>query len=131
MKVKTMMTLVFALALWTSAVVLFAEPLIDVNLSNSLPIPHAYDEVIKLESGDLQFYKMTVGDGSIQIAGFQYLIQSNTFTDLVQIGSITGFWGIAFREMGVQRFGKFYTIYQYPRYDPQVLIIIRLDAHEF
>ena len=132
MKVKTMMTLVIAIALWASAVVLFAEPPhIDVNLVNSLPIPHAYDEVIKLESGDLQFYKMTVGDGNIQIAGFQYLIQSNTFTDLVQIGSATGFEGIAFREMDVQRFGKFYTIYQYPRYDPQVLIIIRLDAHEF
>ena len=112
MKAKTMMTLVIAIALWASAVVLFAEPPhIDVSLANFLPIPYAYDEVIKLPSGDLQFYKMTPGDGNIQIAGFQYLIQSNTLTDLVQIGSATGFEGIAFREMGVQRFGKFYTIY--------------------
>jgi len=87
--------------------------------------------VIKLPSGDLQFYKMTPGDGNIQIAGFQYLTHSNTLTELVQIGTISGFEGIAFREFGTQRFGKYYAVYQYPRYDPQGLVIIRLDTHEF
>ncbi|MDD3535833.1 MAG: T9SS type A sorting domain-containing protein [Candidatus Cloacimonetes bacterium] len=127
-----MITLVCAVVLWASATALFAvQPHIDVSLANSLPIPHAYDEVIKLESGDLQFYKFTVSDGNIQIAGFQYLTQSYTFTELVQIGTITGFEGTAFKEIGTQRFGKFYVIYQYPEIDPQVLIIIRLDTYEF
>lgn len=130
MKTNVLMILVFAIALWASAVVLFAEaPNIDVNMVNSLPIPHAYDEVIKLESGDLQFYKMTVGYGDIQIASFQYLIQSNTFTDLVQIGSITGFKGTAFKEIGTQRFGKFYVIYQYPQNYPEGFVIIRMDGN--
>jgi hypothetical protein len=73
---------------------------------------------------------MTTGDGSIQIAGFQYLLQSNTLTEVVQIGSITGIAGTAVKEISTQRFGKYFVVYQYPQGSPQGLVIIRLDTHD-
>ncbi|HNQ42931.1 MAG TPA: hypothetical protein PKI59_00800, partial [Candidatus Cloacimonadota bacterium] len=131
MKVKDVMSGGLAVILWIAVFGLFAQqPQIDINLTNSLWIPHAYDDVIKLPSGDLQFYKMTTGDGSIQIAGFQYLLQSNTLTEVVQIGSITGIAGTAVKEISTQRFGKYFVVYQYPQGSPQGLVIIRLDTHD-
>jgi hypothetical protein len=110
------------------------QPQIEISLANSLginiPFPREYDDVIQLPSGDLQFYKMTIGNGSIQITGFQYLQQSDTLTEVVQIGNITGIEGTAYKEVYTQRFGKYYVIYQYPRYNPQGLAVIRLDAQD-
>ena len=131
MKVKDVMYGVLTVILWMAVLGLFAQqPQIEISLANSLSIPHDYDHVIKLPSGDLQFYKMTIGNGSIQITGFQYLRQSNTLTEVVQIGSITGFEGTAVKEIYAQRFGKFYVIYQYPQDNPQGLVVIRLDAQD-
>lgn len=131
MKAKDVMSGVLTVILWIAVSGLCAQqPQIEISLANSLGIQHAYDDVIKLESGDLQFYKMTAGNGSIEITGFQYLRQSNTLTNVVQIGSITGIEGTAHKEISTQRFGKYFVIYQYPRYDPQGLVIIRLDAHD-
>ena len=126
MKAKNMTFAVLTVILWIAVFSLFAqEPQIEISLANSLginiPFPREYDDVIKLESGDLQFYKMTTANGSIQITGFQYLRQSNILTEVVQIGSITGIEGTAHKEISTQRFGKYYVIYQYPRYDPQVI----------
>jgi len=91
MKAKDVMSGVLTVILWIAVSGLCAQqPQIEISLANSLGIQHAYDDVIKLESGDLQFYKMTAGNGSIEITGFQYLRQSNTLTNVVQIGSITG-----------------------------------------
>lgn len=131
MKVKDVMSGVLTVILWIAISGLCAQqPQIDISLANSLGIPHAYDDVIKLESGDLQFYKMTATNGSIQITGFQYLRQSNALTNVVQIGNITGIEGTAYKEFSTQRFGRYYALYQYQRYDPQGLVIIRLDAHD-
>ena len=131
MKVKDVMSGALTIILWIAVSALLAQkPQIDISLANSLGIPHAYDDVIKLQSGDLQFYKMTTANGSIQIAGFQYLRQSNTLTNVVQIGNITGFEGTAVKEIYTQRFGKYYVIYQYPQGNPQGLVLIRLDAHD-
>jgi hypothetical protein len=135
MKVKDVMSGVLTVILWIVVSALFAQqPQIDISLANSLginmPFPREYDDVIKLPSGDLQFYKMTATNGNIEITGFQYLWQSNTLTEVVQIGSITDIEGTAHKEISTQRFGKYYVIYQYPRYDPQGLVIIRLDAHD-
>ncbi|MDD2360861.1 MAG: T9SS type A sorting domain-containing protein [Syntrophaceticus schinkii] len=122
---------VLTVILWIAISGLFAQqPQIEISLANSLGIPHDYDHVIKLPSGDLQFYKMTTTNGSIQITGFQYLSQSNTLTEVVQIGNITGIEGTAFKEVFTQRFGKYYVIYQYPQYNPQGLVVIRLDAQD-
>ena len=131
MKVKDVMSGVLTVILWIAFLRLFAQqPQIEISLANSLGIPHAYDDVIKLQSGDLQFYKMTATNGSIQITGFQYLLQSNTLTNVVQIGNITGFEDTAVKEIYMQRFGKYYVVYQYPQGNPQGLVIIRLDAHD-
>ena len=131
MRVKDGMSGVLTVILWIAISGLCAQqPQIEISLANSLSIPHDYDHVIKLPSGDLQFYKMTIGNGSIQITGFQYLRQSNTLTEVVQIGSITGFEGTAVKEIYAQRFGKFYVIYQYPQDNPQGLVVIRLDAQD-
>lgn len=129
MKNNVLMSLVFSFVLLASAVALFAEPQIDVSLSSSLPIPHAYDEVIKLPGGDLQFYKISVSNGNIQIEGFQYLVRSNTLTDLVQIGTISGIPGTIQWEGCTQRFGKYYAFYQYPESNPEGFVIIRLDGN--
>ena len=131
MKVKDVMSGVLTVILWMAVLGLFAQqPQIEISLANAVGFSHAYDDVIKLESGDLQFYKMNADNGSIEITGFQYLSQSNTLTNVVQIGSITGIEGTAHKEISTQRFGKYYVIYQYPRYDPQGLVVIRLDAND-
>ncbi len=135
MKVKDVISGVLTVILWIAFLSLFAQqPQIEISLANflgiNIPFPREYDDVIKLPSGDLQFYKMTTANGSIQITEFQYLRQSNTLTEVVQIGSITGIEGTAHKEISTQRFGKYYVIYQYPRYDPQGLVVIRLDAND-
>ena len=131
MKVKDVMSGVLTVILWMAVLGLFAQqPQIEISLDNSLGIPHAYDDVIKLQSGDLQFYKMTTANGSIQVTGFQYLSQSNILTEVVQIGSITGIEGTAVRKISTLRFGKFYAIYQYPQGNPQGLVLIRLDTND-
>ncbi|HQB97965.1 MAG TPA: hypothetical protein PKZ46_03455, partial [Candidatus Cloacimonadota bacterium] len=66
MKAKDVMSGVLTVILWIAVSGLCAQqPQIEISLANSLGIQHAYDDVIKLESGDLQFYKMTAGNGSI------------------------------------------------------------------
>ncbi len=135
MKVKDVLSGVLTVILWIVISGLCAQqPQIEISLANSLginiPFPREYDDVIQLPSGDLQFYKMTIGNGSIQITGFQYLQQSETLTEVVQIGSITGFEGTAVKEIYTQRFGKFYVIYQYPQDNLQGLVVIRLDAQD-
>lgn len=135
MRVKDVMSGVLTVILWIVISGLCAQqPQIEISLANSLginiPFPREYDDVIQLPSGDLQFYKMTIGNGSIQITGFQYLQQSETLTEVVQIGSITGFEGTAVKEIYTQRFGKFYVIYQYPQDNLQGLVVIRLDAQD-
>ncbi|PKN74253.1 MAG: hypothetical protein CVU49_08505 [Candidatus Cloacimonetes bacterium HGW-Cloacimonetes-2] len=106
------------------------QPNVVITLDSSIPIPYSYDEVIKLPNGDLQFYKMTTANGSIQVTGFQYLSQSNTLTEVEQIGNITGIEGTAVKEVYTQRFGKYYVVYQYPQDNPQGLVVIRLDAND-
>ena len=131
MKVKDVMSGVLTVIFWIAILGLCAqEPQIEISLANSLGIPHAYDDVIKLPSGDLQFYKMTTANGSIQVTGFQYLSQSNILTEAVQIGNITGIEGTAVKEIYTQRFGKYYVVYQYPQGNPQGLVLIRLDAND-
>ena len=135
MKAKDVMSGVLTVILWIAVSGLCAQqPQIDISLANylgiNMPFPREYDDVIKLPSGDLQFYKMTTGIGSIQITGFQYLRQSNILTEVVQIGSITGIEGTAVKEISAQRFGKYYVVYQYPQGNPQGLVIIGLDAHD-
>jgi len=122
-----------ALALLQSiAIFLFAQqPDILITLGSSTHIQYPYSNVIKLPNGDLQFYDINVGVGNIQVTGFQYQLQTNTLTDLSQIGTITGFQGVCHLDLQTQRFGKLYSVYQYPdSYDPQGLILVRLDADD-
>ncbi|MDZ4182641.1 MAG: T9SS type A sorting domain-containing protein [Candidatus Cloacimonadaceae bacterium] len=130
MKARTILSGVLAVILWLAVPGLYAQqPQIDITLANSLVIPHLFDHVIKLPNGDLQFYKMTISYGSIEVNGFQYILDSNTLTAVTPIGSITGIQGDFWHQFTAQRFGKFYSIYQYPDgTNPQGIVILRMDA---
>lgn len=107
------------------------QPNVVITLDDSIPIPHLYDEVIELPNGDLQFYKINTDVGSIHVTGFQYHLQTNALTDVVQIGNVTEIQGECQLELRTQRFGKFYSVYQYPDgYNPQGLVVVRLDAND-
>lgn len=108
------------------------QPNITVTLENSTQFQHPFDDVIKLPNGDLQFYDFTAEAGNIQVTGFQYHLQDNTLTGVTQIGSISGIQGECQRILRTQRFGKFYSVYEYPDgYNPQGVVLIRLDANDF
>ena len=110
------------------------QPNIEITLDNSIHIQYPYDDVIMLPNGDLQFYDINADVGSIQVTGFQYKVQTNTLTDVIQIGNITGIQGECHFELRTQRFGKFYSVYsvyQYPdSYNPQGLVVLKLDAND-
>ncbi|MCB5260895.1 MAG: T9SS type A sorting domain-containing protein [Candidatus Cloacimonetes bacterium] len=128
---KVIKAVALALLQCITVFMLYAQqPNVMITLDNSIPIPYPYDEVMKLPSGDLQFYKINTDIESIQVTGFQYLLQTNTLTDVVQIGNVTGIQGECQHEFSTQRFGKFYSVYQYPdSYNPQGLVILRMDAN--
>ncbi len=127
---KVIKVVALALLQCIIAFMLYAQqPNVVITLDNSFPIPYPYDEVIKLPNGDLQFYKINTDVGIIQVTGFQYHLQTNAITDVVQIGNVTGIQGECQYELSTQRFGKFYSVYQYPdSYNPQGLVLLRLDA---
>ncbi len=133
MKVKDVMSGVLTVILWIAVLGLFAQqPNIDITLDNSLQIPlsYSFDDMIKLPNGDLQFYKITTSYGSIQVTGFQYLSQSNTLTEAIQIGSITGIQEECATRIRMQRFEKYYAVCVYPVSNPQGLVVLRMDANE-
>lgn len=108
------------------------QPNVLITLNNSIPIPYSYGDVMKLPNGDLQFYRINTDVASMQVTGFQYHLQTNTLTDVVQIGNVTGIQGQCQYGFSTQRFGKFYCVYQYPdSYNQQGLVILRMDADVF
>ncbi|MBM4403013.1 MAG: T9SS type A sorting domain-containing protein [Candidatus Cloacimonetes bacterium] len=103
--------LLIAVLMIISVFVYAQEPQLVVNAIATTPIPYAYDYVIKLPGGDLQFYKYTHSASSIQINGFQFLAETNQITDLVNIGTVTGLVGIEpFNNIYLIRYGKLYYI---------------------
>jgi len=121
-----------AVIFWGVVFELFAQqPQINVMMDNSLEITHPYSDMVMLSDGNLQYYNMVLYNGSIQVTGFQYSSQSNSLTETIQLGNITGIPGEIQRGFVEQRFGYFYAVYQFTGSEPQGLVIMRLDGNEF
>ncbi len=115
MKKSVLTRIAITLAFCMFGLVLFAQqPVISVIMSDSVPIPHSYDDVIMLPNGDLRFLDFTLSEGSIAVTDFRYLARSGMFTDVMELAVITGLDGLPQRSITADRFGRLYAVYQYP-----------------
>ena len=116
MKKSVLTHVAFALALLLLSLGLFAQtPVISVNMTRNLTIPDSYNDVLMLPNGDLRFLNFTVNRTGLSVSDFKYLAQSNTFTEVTELGVISGLDGMPRRSITADRFGKLYTAYKYPR----------------
>ena len=115
MKKPVLTRAAITLALLVLGLGLFAqEPVISVIMTDSVPIPHSYNDAIPLPNGDLRFLRFTLDEGSITVSDFFYRAQSGMFSDIVELAVITGLDGVPQRSITADRFGKLYAVYQYP-----------------
>lgn len=122
---RSLVLLLALLSMYATAI--YAQtPHLEVTLLDSLVFSGQYDKMLQLPEGDLQFYKFTLGTSTLQINGFQYLTQSNTFTPVINLGTVSNLQGIdQYRYYQVERFGKYYRIYELTT----GLAVIILDHH--
>lgn len=118
------------LALLLFGLGLFAQqPDISINMIASTQIPYSYDEVIKLPNGDLKFLRFSRNEGELTVSEFSYLSQPGIFTEITELGTISGFTGLPWPGITLERFGKLYTIHRYPLYEAtQGFVITSFDA---
>lgn len=132
MKKPVLKRVAITLALLMLGLGLFAqEPVISAILTDSVPIPHCYNDAIRLPNGDLRFLCFTLDEGSITVSDFTYYAQSGMFSDVVELAVITGLDGFPQRSITADRFGKLYAVYQYPRYGtPTGMVAFSFESNQ-
>mgnify|MGYP000849896563 FL=1 len=111
---RTNKVTILIVLIWLITIALYAQqPHLEVTIKDSLTIPHTYDYVFQLPNGDLQFYKLHYGTSTLQISSFQYNIQINQTTPLVDIGTVSGLEGITNYGMYWKwRFNRLYLVHE-------------------
>jgi hypothetical protein len=104
-------TVVLTMLLLLAVLSVYAEPQVSVTAIDSISIPNQYDYSMLLPNGDIQFYKMNYSNYSIQVYGFQYLVETHQITTQANLGTVTGFGELNMHPYSVMRFNKLYLIH--------------------